>query len=505
MSGVDDVESGRKNYRKPHNAHNPIPTIAKYREEKERRQEWSDQPEHGPEGNSNSNEPSRRDRLGDAYDVLKHGKGSEDPQSGDAGHYKAMNKNLVQVDEEEEADDHAGKLSSTKEQLEQDGKDGTDNGMQDTTENSLKSSDPKQARKDMKKFKPDGTDREVTDPITHLPVKIHDFTDHDLKTTAKNPPPVGSEPRTMTGMEALDKTDEHLSAEEQESKDAHTAMEVLFPPPEFDQTRAEITTVYMQAVTVGLGAVAVSLMVINTLFWPTRHHLGWTRHLLKAVELSVMAIVSSGIILFMRQWSENRIKNVWDVEIWQAERKRGQKLAKSQTAESTQWLNSLFASVWPLINPDLFMSISDTLEDVMQASLPSMVRMVAVEDLGQGSEALRILGVRWLPTGAAARSIGSDGKLKSSNQEKQDRKVEDDGEGQSEQPQHDTMEAEEGDFVNLEIAFAYRPSTGRGIKSRAKHAHLYLAFYLPGKVKLRKCASQLKCQFNTNMPPQLSG
>lgn len=151
------------------------------------------------------------------------------------------------------------------------------------------------------------------------------------------------------------------------------------------------------------------------------------------------------------------------------------------------------------------MSISDTLEDVMQASLPSMVRMVAVEDLGQGSEALRILGVRWLPTGAAARSIGSDGKLKSSNQEKQDRKVEDDGEGQSEQPQHDTMEAEEGDFVNLEIAFAYRPSTGRGIKSRAKHAHLYLAFYLPGKVKLRKCASQLKCQFNTNMPPQLSG
>jgi Ca2+-dependent lipid-binding protein len=54
------------------------------------------------------------------------------------------------------------------------------------------------------------------------------------------------------------------------------------------------------------------------------------------------------------------------VEVWQAERKRGQKLAKSQTAESTQWLNSLFASVWPLINPDLFMSISDTLEVCFQ-------------------------------------------------------------------------------------------------------------------------------------------
>lgn len=49
------------------------------------------------------------------------------------------------------------------------------------------------------------------------------------------------------------------------------------------------------------------------------------------------------------------------------------------------------------------------------------------------------------------------------------------------------MEAEEGDFVNCEIAFAYRPSTGRrGMKERAKNAHLYLAFYMPANVKLRK-------------------
>ena len=125
----------------------------------------------------------------------------------------------------------------------------------------------------------------------------------------------------------------------------------------------------------------------------------------------------------------------------------------------------------------------------MQASLPSMVRMVAVEDLGQGSEALRILGVRWLPTGGATRSVGSDGNLKSPDQEKGDRTVEDsddNGQGQDDQPQQDTMEAEDGDFVNVELAFAYRPSTGKGIKSRAKHAHLLLAFYMPGNIKIRK-------------------
>lgn len=129
----------------------------------------------------------------------------------------------------------------------------------------------------------------------------------------------------------------------------------------------------------------------------------------------------------------------------------------------------------------------------MQASLPSMVRMMAVEDIGQGSEALRILGVRWLPTGAAARSVGSDGNLKSSDEEKDDRAVPDDGEGQGEQPDQDSMEAEDGDFVNLEIAFAYRPSTGRGVKTRAKHAHLLLAFYLPGNIKLREFNAPSKC------------
>lgn len=125
----------------------------------------------------------------------------------------------------------------------------------------------------------------------------------------------------------------------------------------------------------------------------------------------------------------------------------------------------------------------------MQASLPSMVRMVAVEDLGQGSEALRILGVRWLPTGGAARSVGSDGNLKSPDEEKGDRTVEtsdDDGDGQEDGPQQDDMEAEDGDFVNVELAFAYRPSTGKGIKSRAKHAHILLAFYMPGNLKIRK-------------------
>ena len=131
----------------------------------------------------------------------------------------------------------------------------------------------------------------------------------------------------------------------------------------------------------------------------------------------------------------------------------------------------------------------------------------SIEDIGQGSESMRILGVRWLPTGAASRSVDSDGKLASSQSSSQpnDRSVPGEGDvdqsAQSNEEQPDTnksskaqateqeqtqiaegMEAEEGDFINLEVAFSYRTrSSAQKFRDRAKHAHLYVAFYLPGK------------------------
>jgi hypothetical protein len=358
MSGVEDVEH-RRDYRQPHNARNPIPTIKKYREEKQRRQDEYGPPDGEVEVEQEQDERTARDKLGDAYNAFT-GKEDDDINDGQAP-YQAENKNLLKAEDEAEADDHSGETANRKNtQLPQDTDEDED--VEDTTQGQMWESDPKKARKKMKKFKADGTEREVTDPITHLPVKIHDFTDKDLKRTEKNAPPPGSEPRTMTGTDAINKGEDHLKDEEQESRDAHTAMEVLFPPPDFDMTRSEITTVYTQALSVGFGAVTVSLVVVDTLFWPTRKLSGWTGQMWKGVQMVTMVAVAAGISLFIRQWAANRIKNVWDVEVWQAERRRGQKLAKSQTAESTQWLNSMFASVWPLINPDLFTSIADTLE-----------------------------------------------------------------------------------------------------------------------------------------------
>lgn len=126
------------------------------------------------------------------------------------------------------------------------------------------------------------------------------------------------------------------------------------------------------------------------------------------------------------------------------------------------------------------------------------------------AEAIRILGIKWLPGGHAKKDVSAGGRI----QEK-DRDVRNEGDAQTESqpPNADQinsyhasnatgigsngtgenesvaggMEAEEGSFVNVEIGFSYRASkTSTSMKVKAKNAHLYLLFYLPGGIRFRK-------------------
>lgn len=296
---------------------------------------------------------------------------------------------------------------------------------------------------------------------------------------------------------------------------------------DFDSVRKELTEITKLGVTLGLAFTAVTIVGLLGLervlrLKPMREETESQQDARFLVALTVRIaffVLGLGaiwvVILGVRDWMEKRIQDIWEEEVWDADRLRGKENAKSHETESTAWLNALIASVWPLVNPDLFTSLADTLEDVMQASLPKMVRMVSVDDIGQGSEALRILGVRWLPTAAAARSVGSDGKLQKADekQHQSDRTVPGEGEvddktdqkGSDETDQKDKkdekdkgdsaeksqqgqevaegMEAEEGDFVNVEVAFAYK-ARSKKMKHRSQDAHLMLGFYLPGNLKI---------------------
>jgi len=353
MSGVDDVETGRKNHKTPYTPHHPVPTVQKYREEKQQRRE-----EYGTSDGEPEEETSKLDRLGDAIRTLRHGKEAANPNE-DTQPYEAENK--IDRPDEREADDHAGRVKPAPDKDNPQDQDHED-AAEDTTEGMMNEVNPKKARKAMKKFNADGSEREVTDPVTHLPVTIHDFTDKDLDMTPQNGPPAGSVPASATGAANKSKSDLQLEEETRDANEGHAAMETLFPPPDFAITRDKITAVYIQAISAGLGIVGGSLTAVVALFQFSHHAAGWTRALFTFLEIGLCVGISLAAVFGMRQWTERKIHNVWETEVWQAERKEGQKLAKSQTAESAQWLNSFLASVWPLINPDLFTSISDTLE-----------------------------------------------------------------------------------------------------------------------------------------------
>ena len=377
----------------------------------------------------------------------------------------------------------------------------------------------------MKHMTRDHAPREVTDPVTHLKVMVHDTTNVELQNVPENEPPPGSNHRSATAGSASSKTKFELEQETQEQQRAHQQMEKLFPPPSFAAIKEEIASVYSLAFTVGTG----SLLLITLVLLVGNHLISgrmavprsWLQTLtLSSLLLVFSAVAGGGIIWGIRGWLKHRIGDIWDEEVWHSARKQEQETINSPTPESTQWLNSLLSSVWPLINPELFTSLADTLEDVMQASLPKLVRMVSVEDLGQGNEAVRILGVRWLPTGAAAKTVSKDGKVKNGQEESDskvpgqgevDNKIKPDDDGPSGKDEHskndeqkkegedenvaEGMEAEEGDFVNVEVGFSYRVSnSGKGIKAKSKNAHLFLAFYLPGGIRFRELTS--RCFFN---------
>lgn len=369
--------------------------------------------------------------------------------------------------------------------------------------------------------------REVTDPITHLPVTIHDSTNQELSAIPENESHVDSR--------LTPKSEEQLGEEAEQSKREHRGLQRLFPPPNFDATREELATVYQQAVLFGLGSLFLTLLVLLAGWqlvafgstsqrgrdWQT----SWSKFLVHIMILILPGLgIGGGLIWAIRKWLGHRIDDIWESQVWEAARTQEQDSADSPTPESTQWLNSIMASVWSLVNPDLFTGLADTLEDVMQASLPKLVRMVSVEDLGQGSEALRLLGIRWLPTGAAAMDVSVDGKIKPSKEGESGRKVPGEGQADSdsnlaskavsdgknniddrppEEKEEDKvaegMEAEEGDFVNVELAFSYRAlSRGKSLKVKSKNAHLYLAFYLPGGIKLRKFLNTLMLRSTTD-------
>ena len=528
-----DEEDNRRRITAPYTSKHPIPTIQKYRDHRAELDEKREAREQAQEAEDADGTGSKFKRAAGA--VKQIFKSEDKPKGGTKEPYPTENRNIQDGDtgpqdhkpqstpngtssSTQQASEPANSESSKTQQPSQD--DG--NVKQSGTESTVTSRDPRQKRKDMKKMDRDTGGRQVTDPVTHLPIIIKDSTDQDIKRAPENEAAPGELTKTQTGVSGASKSDQDLQQEREEMQQGYEGMKKMFPPPDFDDTKAEIMRVNRVAFVVGFGSFGIlSLLAIAipSLFAERYRPQGtrsWWSGALPQFLFCTLFLLAGGALLYAIQgWLSKKIKEIWDDEVWDSARQQENKSHEdAKLPESVAWLNSLLASIWPLINPDLFTSLADTLEDVMQASLPKLVRMVSVDDLGQGSEAFRILGIRWLPTGAASQTVDEDGNLKSpekSQHEDNDRIAPDKGQvsddddedqkddtgkqksdkdqekskedEQENEAMREGLEAEQGDFVNMEMAFAYRARTsGKSLKAKARNAHLYLKFYLPGSI-----------------------
>jgi Ca2+-dependent lipid-binding protein len=114
----------------------------------------------------------------------------------------------------------------------------------------------------------------------------------------------------------------------------------------------------------------------------------------------------------------------------------------------------------------VFTSLTDMLEDVMQASMPKAINTVRITDMSQGTHPLRIISIRPL----------DDAETRESPEHARDKDPVDEALSNDKEKEKETASK----YVNLEIAFAYRalPIKGNKIYSKAKNMHILIDFGL---------------------------
>ncbi|KAH4210679.1 hypothetical protein HBI95_062780 [Parastagonospora nodorum] len=314
----------------------------------------------------------------------------------------------------------------------------------------------------MQKRSVEGTEQTVTDPVTGNQVTISDV-DKSMMDEVENPHVVI--PNANLNKDTPIKTDANQSLEDYKYNQDVTAppdpvaegttsdvpihgekTNVLFHPTPSVSYEPTFAALEKRAGILCVGLL-VATIVVGKLFGGA----------LKGL-IPLGMCLSSGVWL----WTKEVVRSGREVE-WESEATRGQMATLNLLPESVEWMNTLLAIVWGLINPDMFQGVADMLEDVMQASVPGIIENVRVAEINQGSNPLRILSLRALP----------DAHMKEMKEaiHEENKKTKD--------PQEAAADEEGGDYYNLEVAFAYhaKPS-GKRASDKARNMHMQLVFYL---------------------------
>lgn len=309
----------------------------------------------------------------------------------------------------------------------------------------------------------EGTLKTVTDPTTGNEVQIEDVDTNFMKAVED---PRLSVPNANLGKDTTVKTDPSQKNPEYKRNQDVTAppdpvaegstsdvpihgekTNILFHPTPSVSYEPMFAALETRAGALCIG-VLLAIIILGKMFGGS----------LKGL-IPTAACISSGIWL----WMKEVVRSGREVE-WSSEQSRGETATANLLPESVEWMNTLLSIVWGLINPDMFAAVADTLEDVMGASVPSVIENVRVADINQGNNPIRILSLRALPDTHVK-------ELKESIHEENKR---------TKDPQEAAAAEEGGDYYNLEASFAYhaKPSDGKDTSSKARNMHMQLVFYL---------------------------
>lgn len=355
MASNPDEETHRRDYRPGYGPKHQIPTVKQYRDFK---QEQKENLEGDSDVEADETAGHRGDGMGRFFSKTASyeekqssespaSQGQQQPQGNDASNDDG---DMIQKYDKEDTTESAG-------------------------------ADAKERRKNMKHRKAGTVERQVTDPVTHLPVTIRDFTNADLEAAGAQHEDesldVGQDYELSahqkqvmrrTGTEEFEKSIKYDRAQ-------HQGMLNTFPPPSYQMVREDLAEVYRKAMLAGLGALVVllSFWALAHLVLPIQHmpdvqsterkSRGWNYRPLVLSFVSIAVLGSAaGVVYLLQGWVAQKASEAWEDALWEAQRMAKREYISAPEPEPTIWLNKLLSSVWPLINPDLFSSLVDTLE-----------------------------------------------------------------------------------------------------------------------------------------------
>ena len=328
MSSHNDFNgnSSNRTYAAPYTPNHKVPTVQGYQARREERQAEAAISENVAARPENGGKEGLLDKT---KSYLHIDSPLQDKIVDQAHPYRSQNRNLEastdyhdqatndrrdSIDDiDRDASDHPGEDEPKDESKANEG-----SLLQDTSEAIDSTIDPQKKRKNMKHKKRDHAAREVTDPVTHLKVTIHDTTNKEFRSVPENEPPPGSTSRNNTNAEPKSRSEIDMETEEQQAE--HKGMEKLFPPPSLELTAGDIAGTCKLAFTIGMTSIlAVSLLILVGIHLVNSSNYTSRSMLISSVSSLLLLLVGliswGGIIWFLRGWLNIRIRAIWEDQL----------------------------------------------------------------------------------------------------------------------------------------------------------------------------------------------